>query len=85
MSSKIAASPMGVKPDAPRLDPLGSPKGPMTPLALEEGAGDYFAVPQKMGSSPGGSPGSRSDSSVNDVGEDVRRLKAAKGKMPAPR
>ena len=41
-SSKIAASPMGVKPDAPRLDPLGSPKGPVTPLALEE-ASDYFA------------------------------------------
>lgn len=41
MSSRIAASPLGVKPNAPRLDPLGSPKGPVTPLALEEG-GDYF-------------------------------------------
>jgi hypothetical protein len=84
LSSKIAASSMGIKPDAPRLDPLGSPKGPMTPLALEDVAADYFAVPKKMGSSPVASPGARSDSSV-EVGEDNRRKKAAKGKTSSPR
>ena len=84
MSSKIAASPMGVKPDAPRLDPLGSPKGPMTPLALEDRAVDYFAVPKELGGSPG-SPGSRSDGSVNDAGEDVRRLKTARARPISPR
>ena len=41
LSSKIAASPAGIRPEAPRLDPLGSPKEPVTPLALESGAG-YF-------------------------------------------
>jgi hypothetical protein len=84
LSSKIAASPMGVKPDAPRLDPLGSPKGPMTPLALEDGAADYFAVSKKPRSSPGASPGSRSDSSF-EIGEDDRGKKPAKGKMSPPR
>lgn len=84
LSSKIAASPMGVKPDAPRLDPLGSPKGPMTPLVLEDGAADYFAVPKKMDSSPGASPGSRSDSSI-EVGENNRRTKVIKGKISSPR
>ena len=83
LSSKIAASSMGVKPDAPRLDPLGSPKGPMTPLVLEVGAPDYFAVPKKMDSSPGASPGSRSDSSV-EVGEDNGGKRATKGKMSLP-
>ena len=85
LSSKIAASSMGIKPDAPRLDPLGSPKGPMTPLALEEAAADYFAVPKKMGSSPGASPGSRSDSSANDLWEDIRRKKAAEANTTSPR
>ena len=84
MSSKIAASSMGVKPDAPRLDPLGSPKGPMTPLALEDGVGDYFAVSKKTGSSPGASPGSRSDGSAHDIGGDVRRKKASKAKTSPP-
>jgi hypothetical protein len=84
MSSKIAASSMGAKPDAPRLDPLGSPKGPMTPLALEDGAGDYFAVSKKTGSSPGASPESRSDGSVHDTGGDVRRKKASKAKTSSP-
>ena len=50
MSSKIAASSMGIKPDAPRLDPLGSPKDAVTPLALEE-ATDYFAA-AKTSSNP---------------------------------
>jgi hypothetical protein len=84
MSSKIAASSMGVKPDAPRLDPLGSPKGPMTPLALEEAAGDYFAVSKKTGSSPGASPGSKSDGSAHDTGGDARRKKASKAKASSP-
>ena len=83
MSSKIAASAMGVKPDAPRLDPLGSPKGPMTPLALEDGVGDYFTVSKKTGSSPGASPGSRSDGSAHDTG-DVWRKKASKAKTSSP-
>ena len=84
MSSKIAASSMGVKPDAPRLDPLGSPKGPMTPLALEDGAGDYFAVSKKTESSPGASPGSRNDNSAHDPEGDVRRKKASKAKTNPP-
>lgn len=85
LSSKIAASSMGIKPDAPRLDPLGSPKGPMTPLALEDSAPDYFAVPKKMGSSPGASPGSRSDASVNDMAADVRGKKTATALTSSPR
>lgn len=56
LSSKIAASSMGTKPGAPRLDPLGSPKGPVTPLALEEGD-DYFQVAGAGKVSPAGSPG----------------------------
>lgn len=59
LSSKLAASSMSAKPDAPRLDPLGSPKGPVTPLALEE-AGDYFSVAGAGTVSPVGSPGARS-------------------------
>jgi hypothetical protein len=56
LSAKIAASSMGIKPGAPRLDPLGSPKGPVTPLALEEGD-DYFQVAGAGKVSPAGSPG----------------------------
>jgi hypothetical protein len=56
LSSKIAASAMGIKPGAPRLDPLGSPKGVVTPLALEE-ADDYFQVAGAGKVSPAGSPG----------------------------
>lgn len=52
-----AASPAGNKPTSPRLDPLGSPKGPVTPLALEEG-GDYFTVKRAGKPSPAASPGS---------------------------
>lgn len=59
LSSKVAASSMGIKPGAPRLDPLGSPKGPVTPLALEE-AGDYFQVVGAGKASPAASPGGRS-------------------------
>ncbi|RMZ84939.1 hypothetical protein DV738_g445, partial [Chaetothyriales sp. CBS 135597] len=42
LSAKFAASQFCQKPRSPRLDPLGSPKGPVTPLALEEGTG-YFS------------------------------------------
>lgn len=77
MSSRIAASPQGIKPDAPRLDPLGSPKGPVTPLALEE-AGDYFFVAGRGENSPSVSPGARSEGSVKDVGVGARVKKASK-------
>jgi hypothetical protein len=77
MSSRIAASPYGVKPEAPRLDPLGSPKGPVTPLALEEGT-DYFLVAGSGEHSPSLSPGSRSEGSIKDVGDAARVKKATK-------
>jgi hypothetical protein len=56
LSAKIAASSLSIKPGAPRLDPLGSPKGPVTPLALGEGD-DYFQVVGTGKVSPAGSPG----------------------------
>jgi len=59
LSSKLAASPLSIKPDAPRLDPLGSPMGAVTPLELEE-AGDYFSTVGAGRVSPARSPGSRS-------------------------
>ncbi len=55
LSSKIAASSMSVKPTAPQINPLGSPKGQVTPLALEEGD-DYFQVAGGGRVSPAGSP-----------------------------
>jgi hypothetical protein len=76
MSSRIAASPYSVKPDAPRLDPLGSPKGPVTPLALERG--DYFLIAGGGDNSPSVSPASRSEGSVKDVGDGARMKKASK-------
>lgn len=61
LSSTLAASPMASKPGAPRLDPLGSPKGAVTPLALEQAeAGDYFLVAGSGKFSPASSPGRRS-------------------------
>lgn len=66
MSSNIAAAPHAVKPNAPRLDPLGSPKGPVTPLALEEGS-DYFLFAGSGETSPLGHPGSRAAGSVKGV------------------
>ncbi|ERF77213.1 hypothetical protein EPUS_05782 [Endocarpon pusillum Z07020] len=81
MSSRFAASPHGVKPDAPRLDPLGSPKGPVTPLALEEG-GDYFLLGSSGGNSPVVSPASRSEGSVKDIGDGARVKKASKKDGP---
>ncbi|EXJ94925.1 hypothetical protein A1O1_00043 [Capronia coronata CBS 617.96] len=75
LSSKIAASSMGVKPGAPRLDPLGSPKGPVTPLALEE-AGDYFQVVGAGKVSPAASPGGRSPrSDMSDKEESQKHKK----------
>jgi len=68
MTQRIAASPMGIKPDAPRLDPLRSPKGPVTPLALEED-GDYFQTGAVAKVSPASSPGARSDGSAKKMGE----------------
>ncbi|KAK5045897.1 hypothetical protein LTR84_008683 [Exophiala bonariae] len=59
LSSKIAASSMGVKPGNPRLDPLGSPKGAVTPLELDEAA-DYFQVAGAGKISPATSPQPRS-------------------------
>ena len=74
-SSILAASPLSVKPGAPKLDPLGSPKGPVTPLELE--GGDYFALPKSPAGSPAASPGSRSDGSVTEAPEPQRRRKRA--------
>ena len=74
LSATIAASSMGVKPGAPRLDPLGSPKGPVTPLALDE-AGDYFQVAGAGKGAPAGSPGTRSPrSDVSSDKDDSRNL-----------
>lgn len=69
LSSKIAASSMGVKPGGPRLDPLGSPKGPVTPLELDE-AIDYFAVAGAGKPSPATSPASRSPRSDHSPDKD---------------
>ena len=57
LSSKIAASSMGVKPTAPQLNPLGSPTGLVTPLALEGEGDDYFQVAGAGKVSPASSPG----------------------------
>ncbi|KAJ9660043.1 hypothetical protein H2198_002740 [Neophaeococcomyces mojaviensis] len=76
LSSKLAASPLAVKPDAPRLDPLGSPKGAVTPLALAEEAGDYFTVAGAGRVSPVGTPGARTPRSnrSNSVSSDEDSL-----------
>ena len=83
MSSRLAASPHGVKPDAPRLDPLGSPKGPVTPLALEEGC-DYFLIASSGGTSPAVSPTSRNEGFARNVEDGARLKKAPSKKMVAP-
>ena len=69
-NSKIAASPMGVKPDSPRLEPLGSPKGAVTPLALEDAA-DYFSGAIAGGVSPARSPGPKPEGSDKEDEESV--------------
>ena len=75
MSSKIAASSMGQKPDAPRLDPLGSPKDAVTPLALEEDT-DYFAA-AKNSSNPLANP------SIQGGHDATSRDEKGKEKQPA--
>jgi hypothetical protein len=77
MSSRLAASPHGVKPDAPRLDPLGSPKGPVTPLVLEERS-DYFLIPSSGENSPAATPASQIEGSFKEVGESAQVMKATK-------
>lgn len=66
LSSAQAVAQNG-KPTSPRLEPLHSPRGPVTPLALgEEEPGDYFAIKATSKPSPAGSPGAlsaRSDGS----------------------
>lgn len=75
LSSKIAASSFSPKPGAPRLDPLGSPKGPVTPLELEE-AGDYFQVAGAGKASPAASPGGRSPrSDLSSDKDDCQKIK----------
>jgi len=77
LSSKLAASPLSTKPDAPRLDPLGSPKGPVTPLELE--AGDYFSSAGAGKVSPAGGPGTRSPRAASvSSDEDTKPLKSRK-------
>ena len=67
LSSILAASPASQKPGSPRLDPLGSPKGAVTPFSLEE-ATDYFSVAATGKRSPAVSPGGKSHrSSRSDV------------------
>lgn len=82
LSSKLAASPQSVKPEAPRLDPLGSPKGPVTPLALEE-AGDYFSTVGGGKISPATSPGARSPR-ANSISSDEDTEPAKKTRKLAP-
>jgi hypothetical protein len=72
MSSKFAASPMGIKPQRPTLVPLGSPKGNVTPLALEEGH-DYFQVAGAERISPAQSPGAISNGSTKEFGEELAK------------
>ena len=72
LSSKIAASPTGIKPQAPRLDPLGSPRGPVTPLILEETV-DYFLPARPSESASAASPGSRNQGSIKDGGDKVTK------------
>jgi hypothetical protein len=74
LSSKIAASSMGVKPGSPRLDPLGSPKGPVTPLALDE-VGDYFQIKGAGRISPAGSPARSPRSDASSDKEGVKKQK----------
>lgn len=74
LSSILAASPAGQKPGSPRLDPLGSPKGPVTPLALEEST-DYFSVAGAGKPSPAASPGAKSARSDTSSGKEEGKSK----------
>ncbi|ETN43179.1 uncharacterized protein HMPREF1541_02337 [Cyphellophora europaea CBS 101466] len=74
-ASVQAASPASNKPTSPRLDPLGSPKGPVTPLALEDG-GDYFTVKRAGKHSPAASPSAKiARSDVSSTREDLAKNK----------
>ncbi len=80
ISSMIAASPAGQKPGSPRLNPLGSPQGPVTPLALEEPA-DYFSVTGAGKRTPAASPGAKSHRpSQSDVSSGKEEGKTKKQK-----
>ena len=59
LSPKLAASLLSVIPDPPRLDPSSSPKGTLTPLALEEGD-DYISAAGAANIFPATSPGTPS-------------------------
>ena len=69
MSSRTAASSMGVKPERPKLAPLGSPKGNVTPLELERS--DYFETNGVERVSPAQSPGAISNHSTKEFGEEL--------------
>ena len=75
MSSKIAASPMGIKPHQPTLAPLGSPKGNVTPLALEE-AQDYFQVDGAGRVSPAQSPGPNCTEPTKEFSQELAKSMA---------
>jgi hypothetical protein len=81
LSSKIAASSMGIKPGSPRLDPLGSPKGAVTPFELDSEAGDYFQVAGagkvSPATSPGPFPGSPRSGNSSDK-EESKKVKKAR-------
>lgn len=71
-AAAAGVAPLAGEPGSPRLEPLHSPRGPVTPLALErelEEPADYFTVKRAGKPSPAGSPGAastRSDKSGNE-------------------
>jgi hypothetical protein len=69
ISSRIAASPMGVKPKRPTLAPLGSPKGNVTPLELERS--DYFETDGVERVSPAQSPGAINNQTTKEFDEEL--------------
>jgi hypothetical protein len=71
MSSRIVASPMGIKPDRPTLAPLGSPTGYVTPLELE--GSDYFGVNGAERVSPVQSPGAINNDSNKEFSDELAR------------
>lgn len=76
MSSRIAASPMGIKPHQPTLAPLGSPQGNVTPLELE--SPDYFGIRGVERVSPVQSPGALNNEASKEFGEELTQ------KTPTP-
>ena len=77
MSSRLAASSSAVKPDAPRLDPLHSPQGPVTPLALE--GDDYFLLEHGGSGSRGNSSKMQNDSMGPDLDSVAPQLLSSRG------